>query len=63
MNIEENDILVFKNGLCKLFHERERWLLNAFYDENLKCKINDSYSIVKVIKAEYKEKVKRRENK
>ena len=60
MEIEQNDILIFKNGMSKLFHENERWILYAFYDENLKCKTDDRYSIVRVMKAEYKEKGKRR---
>ena len=34
--------------------------VNDFYDENLKCKTDDRYSIVNVMKAEYKEKGKRR---
>lgn len=61
MKIEKNDILIFKNGMSKLFHENEQWILYVFYDENLKCKTDDRYSIVKVMKAEYKEKGKRRQ--
>ena len=59
MEIEQNDILIFKNGMSMLFHENQRWILNAFYDENLKCKTDDRYSIVRVMKAEYKEKRRR----
>lgn len=51
--IKENDILYFKNGNNKVFYETERWVLNEFYDNELKCRESDGLDIVNVKRPYY----------
>lgn len=51
--IKGNDILYFKNGSNKVFYETERWVLNEFYDNELKCRENDGLDIVNVKRPYY----------
>ena len=51
--IKENDILVFKNGHVKYFHESERYILNHFYRDNMVCEFKDEFTIVAIYRPSY----------
>lgn len=53
MELQENDVLVFKSGVKKEYTEREKWLFDNFYDKNLNCLTNDRFTVVKVLRPHY----------
>ena len=57
VELQNNDIVIFKNNEKATFTENQRWIINEFYDEFLNCKYNDNYSITEVLKPRY-EKIK-----
>lgn len=54
--IEENDILVFKNGLEHTYTKYDRWLINKFYDNNLHSCKDEEFDVV-AIKRPYYENI------
>ena len=61
--LQENDIMIFKNGKRKYFGYKDDWVIKEFYDDELNCKTNDDLSIVKVLRPEYKEIYNKESNK
>ena len=53
MELQENDVLVFKNGHRKEYTDRDKWLMENFYDKNLNCLTNDKFTVVKVLRPHY----------
>ena len=53
MKLQENDILVFKNGHRKEYTDRDRWMLENFYDDKLNCTTNDKFTIIKILRPHY----------
>ena len=53
MELQENDVLVFKNGHRKEYTDRDRWLMENFYDDKLNCLTNDKFTIIKILRPHY----------
>lgn len=59
--LQENDLLVFKNN-HKAFLTQDRYkIIQEYYDDELNCLTNDNYTIVQVYRPTY-ERVFEREN-
>jgi len=54
MELQENDILVFKSGTKREYTQKDAWMFEYFYDKDLTCKTNDRFTVVKVLRPEYK---------
>ena len=53
MELQENDVLVFKNGHRKEYTDRDKWLMKNFYDDKLNCLTNDKFTIIKILRPHY----------
>lgn len=53
MEIQENDILVFKNGNKKEYTSNDKWLFENFYDKDLVCITSDKFTIMQVLRPHY----------
>lgn len=53
MELQENDVLVFKNGHRKEYTDRDKWLMENFYDKKLNCLTNDKFTVIKVLRPHY----------
>lgn len=53
MELQENDVLVFKNGHRKEYTDRDKWMMENFYDDKLNCTTNDKFTVVKVLRPHY----------
>jgi hypothetical protein len=52
--LQENDLLVFKNN-HKAFLTQDRYkIIQEHYDNELNCLTNDNYTIIQVYRPEYK---------
>ena len=64
--LQEGDILIFKNGHKKEYTHRDEWMMDNFYDDNLNCLTNDTFTVVRVLRPHYTEvycKVRKRTEK
>lgn len=51
--LQENDLLVFKNN-HKAFLTQDRYkIIQEYYDDDLNCLTNDNYTIIQVYRPEY----------
>lgn len=48
-----NDILKFKNGESVVLSRYNFWVINTFYDDNLKCLRKEEYDIEAVFRPSY----------
>lgn len=55
MELQENDVLVFKNGHRKEYTDRDKWLIDNFYNDNLECSTSDKFTIIQVLRPHYEE--------
>lgn len=53
IELQNNDIVIFKNNKKTTFTETQRWIIEQYYDEDLNCNKDDNYSIVEVLKPNY----------
>ena len=53
MELQENDVLIFKNGHRKEYTDRDKWLMENFYDKKLNCLTNDKFTVIKVLRPHY----------
>lgn len=53
MELQENDILVFKSGTKREYTQRDAWMFEHFYNQDLTCKTNDRFTIVKILRPQY----------
>lgn len=53
MELQENDVLVFKSGTKREYTEKDKWLFEHFYNADLTCKTNDRFTVVKVLRPHY----------
>lgn len=52
--LQENDLLVFKNN-HKAFLTQDRYkIIQEYYDDELNCLTDDNYTIIQVYRPEYK---------
>ena len=61
--LQEGDVLILKGGIERKYTPEYKWLIDNFYDNDLNCITNDKFTIIKVLRPEYKviyEKVKKR---
>ena len=42
---QNGDVMVLKNGERVIYDENRKWLLNKYYDDDLKCYADDSLSV------------------
>jgi len=54
IEIKSGDILYFKNGSKAQLGINYLWVLKQYYDEDLNCKTNDEFDIVKIERPIYK---------
>ena len=57
--LQEGDVLIFKNGHKKEYTHRDEWMMDNFYDDNLNCLTNDKFTIVEVLRPKYQSVYKR----
>lgn len=55
MKLQENDILVFKNGNKKEYTSKDKWLIDNFYNDNLECSTSDKFTIIQILRPHYEE--------
>lgn len=53
MELQENDILVFKSGTKREYTTKDKWMFENFYDKELNCLTNDKFTIVKILRPHY----------
>ena len=51
--LQEGDILVFKSGTKREYTQKDNWMFEHFYDQDLTCKTNDKFTVVKVLRPHY----------
>lgn len=53
MELQENDVLVFKSGTKREYTQKDAWMFEHFYNRDLTCKTNDKFTVVKVLRPHY----------
>jgi len=53
MELQENDVLVFKSGTKREYTQRDAWMFEHFYNQDLTCKTNDRFTIAKILRPQY----------
>ena len=53
-NLKEGDVLVFASGRKKIYNINDNVILRQFYNENLECPSNTGYTVVEILRPEYK---------
>lgn len=53
MELQENDVLVFKSGTKREYTQKDAWMFEHFYNQDLTCKTNDRFTIVKILRPQY----------
>lgn len=54
-DIKPNDIVIFKNGARTTIDMQTEWIIDEFYDDDLRCLKSDDFTIVKVLRPYYAE--------
>lgn len=63
MELQENDILVFKSGTKREYTQKDSWMFEQFYNQDLTCKTNDRFTIIKILRPQYEVIFDRNKNK
>ena len=63
MELQENDILVFKSGTKREYTQKDAWMFEHFYNQDLTCKTNDRFTIIKILRPQYEVIFDRSKNK
>lgn len=52
--LQQGDMLFFKNGVRTYFDKSIFWIIVQYYDSDLNCLTDDQYTITKVYRPDYK---------
>jgi len=54
MNIREDDVVMFANGNMETISNKNMWILETYYNDDLTCKWEREFDIIRVYRPELK---------